>query len=292
MDKAKFINLLGDLPVKAPLNLEIIEDQDCGSYTRKKILFSSESNERISAYLCIPNDSKMMAAIYCFHQHAGNYLLGKSEVVGIRGDKSLAYAHELAELGFVTLSPDAIGFEERAGTKDPRFFHLNNLHERLLKNQTLLGKVLFDVSAGIDLLRSLREVDSKKIGFIGHSYGGRTALFAPAFDDRIKVSVSNCGSTFYKDMIEAKTGIQFDYVVPNILKYGDIDSVINLFTNTDLLVLGADDDKWSLSLLKIEDKCSHRFVKNELKIKTFEGKHEFPSNIRLEAYEFLKKSLN
>ncbi|HUG84834.1 MAG TPA: DUF3626 domain-containing protein [Euzebya sp.] len=39
--------------------------------------------------------------------------LGKSEVVGLAGDADQAYARELAEQGFLTITPDAIGFEER-----------------------------------------------------------------------------------------------------------------------------------------------------------------------------------
>jgi len=291
MNKENFFDLLGELPQKAPLNIEEVGERDCGSYIRKKILFSSEINERISAYLCIPKKIQLNAAIYCFHQHAGNYSLGKSELVGIEGNKNLAYAHELAELGFITLSPDAIGFEERADLNDARSFHLHSLHTRLLNNQTLLGKVLFDVSAGIDVLESLDKVDESRIGFVGHSYGGRTALFAPAFDHRIKASVSNCGSTLYKDMINVKTGIQFDYVVPNMLKYGDIDSIINLFIGTKLFVSGADDDKWSLSIPEIKDNCSSHFLAGHFKTRIFEGKHDFPKEIRTDAYDFLKTHL-
>ncbi len=39
---------------------------------------------------------------------------GKDEPVGIRGDKDLKYALELAEQGFVTLSPDYPSFGEHA----------------------------------------------------------------------------------------------------------------------------------------------------------------------------------
>ena len=100
--------------------------------------------------------------------------------------------------------------------------HAHQLHNRLVNGQTLLGKVLFDVSAGIDLLQSLPAVDATKIGFIGHSYGGRTALLAPVFARRIKVSVSKCGSTRLKKILAQNTGIQFDLVIPSFLTNGDI----------------------------------------------------------------------
>ncbi len=207
MNRDIFLNLLGTLPEKSDLNFKIVEEADCYSFVRKKIIYDAEENETISAYLCIPKKDKTMPAVYCFHQHAGNYLVGKSEVVGLAGSPDQAYAMELAERRFITLAPDAICFEERADKKDPFYFHANQLHTRLIKSQALLGKVLFDISAGIDLLDSLEEVDRSNIGFIGHSYGGRMALFAPVFDNRIKASVCSCGSASYKDMLTYRTGM-------------------------------------------------------------------------------------
>ena len=51
--------------------------------------------------------------MFCHHQHASNFEIGKSEVVGISGDADQAIGPELARLGYVVIAPDAIGFEER-----------------------------------------------------------------------------------------------------------------------------------------------------------------------------------
>ena len=144
MDQKTFLKLIGNFPKKSELNSQIIEEVDCKNYVRKKILFSSEKDERIPAFLCIPKKNKKMPAIYCHHQHAGNHLLGKSEVVGLDGAKDQAYAHELAELGFITLSPDAICFEERSNKEFPFGYHVHQLSNRLIKGQTLLAKTLFN----------------------------------------------------------------------------------------------------------------------------------------------------
>jgi dienelactone hydrolase len=45
----------------------------------------------------------------------------------------------------------------------------------------------------IDLLCSLKEVDPRRIGVIGHSLGGHNSLFVALFDPRIKGVVSSCG---------------------------------------------------------------------------------------------------
>jgi hypothetical protein len=58
---------------------------------------------RLSALEAI-SDAKNGAAqrvpvIFCHHQHSGQFDLGKSEVVGLRGDPDQAYAAELARRG-------------------------------------------------------------------------------------------------------------------------------------------------------------------------------------------------
>lgn len=288
MDSTKFLALLGEMPTKSELNLNVFEEVDCGAFVRQKIGYSSEVGETISAFLCIPkNVNASLPAIYCFHQHAGNWLLGKSEVVGLAGSPDQVYAKELAERGYVTLAPDAICFEERADAADPVRYHAHQLHTRLMRGQTLLGKVLFDISAGIDLLQSLPEVDATRIGFIGHSYGGRTALFAPAFDRRIKVSVSNCGSTTFKTMLAQDTGIQFDYIVPGFLRWGDIEDVVRLVEPCHLVILGTDDDKWSQNIEDIFEYAKSAFVKGKLERQIYPGKHSFSEKMGVSAYRFL-----
>ncbi len=145
----------------------MFEEVDCGSFIRRKIGYSAEAGEAISAFLCIPkNFNAPLPAIYCFHQHAGNWSLGKSEVVGLAGPPDQAYAKELAERGYITLAPDAICFEERADAAEPIKYHAHQLHSKLIEGQTLLGKVLFDISTGIDLLQSLPEVMRRELGLL------------------------------------------------------------------------------------------------------------------------------
>jgi dienelactone hydrolase len=161
-----------------------------------------------------------------------------------------------------------------------------------MRGQTLLGKVLFDISAGVDLLQSLSEVDATRIGFIGHSYGGRTALFAPAFDRRIKASVSSCGSTRLREILAQNRGIQFDYVIPNFLAYGDIEDVVRLVEPCNLLILGTDQDRWSRNIEDVFEYAKSAFVKGKLEQQIYPGKHSFSEEMRFRAYRFLDNYLS
>ncbi len=58
-------------------------------------------------------------------------------------------------------------------------------------NVTGLGKWVWDAHRLVDYIYTLPEVDRTNIGIIGHSLGGKMALYAPAFDDRITAVVSN-----------------------------------------------------------------------------------------------------
>jgi hypothetical protein len=94
----EILKLLGDFPEKTELNSEILEEVDCGKYIRQKVAYDVEAGDRVTAYVCIPkNISGPMRAVYCHHQHHGQFDLGKSEVVGLAGDSDQAYAKELAE---------------------------------------------------------------------------------------------------------------------------------------------------------------------------------------------------
>ncbi len=51
---------------------------------------------------------------FAHHQHASQFHLGKSEVVGLKGDADQAYGSELAERGYVVIAPDALAYYELA----------------------------------------------------------------------------------------------------------------------------------------------------------------------------------
>lgn len=293
MNKENLLNLLGPLPEKCTLNALILESIDCGSYIREKIEYSVEKDDRVRAYILIPKNRRgKTPAVFCHHQHALNFVIGKSEVVGLAGDSDQAYAKELAELGYITFAPDAIAFEERNWTEDKsgraEYFELAT---RLIKGQTLLAKALYDMSVGINYLQSRDEVNGEKIGFIGHSYGGRMAIWGPAFDKRIKVSVSNCGCVNYKNSLDRSVGIQMEFCVPGIMQLGDVEDIVRMVEPANLLISATDDDKLSHGAETMFNYASSAFKEGELCIKVWPGKHIFTKEMRNYAYSFLDKHL-
>lgn len=282
--------LLGPFPKTTELHSQVIEKVDCGSYIREKVSYEVEPGERVTAYICTPKNLTAKApAIFCHHQHHGQFDIGKSEVVGLMGDPDQAYASELAEKGYITFAPDAIAFEER-NWASPGSSEYYELATRLVKGETLMAKVLHDAIQGINYLVERPEVDKARIGFIGHSYGGRMALWLPAFDSRIKTSVSHCGCVSYKDSLVREAGIQMEFCIPGFAVKHDVKDIVNCFKNCSLLISATTDDKWSRGSEKLYEAVKEK-LDRKVELKTYPGKHIFTPEMRGYAYEFIEKTI-
>lgn len=295
MDRSKFMEAIGPLRPRPQLNLAVVSKEDKGDYSELLISYNVEEDERVSAFVLIPHGiDAPVPGVLCHHQHASMYNKAKSEMVGHFGDPDLAYAMELAKRGYVTIAPDALPFEDRNWNGEAwwgtEYFEMAT---RLLRGETLLAKVLSDLSIAIDCLSSFIEVDAEKIGFIGHSYGARMAIWAPAFDRRISASVSNCFAVNFRNSLPrgAGTRIPMELCLPGFLELGDVEDVIRLVAPCPLYLSVADDDKWSRDAQLMYDYAKSAFVDSELRLKIWPGGHSFRPEMRSVAYSFLDEKL-
>lgn len=273
-----------------PLGAEVYEEVQCDGYVRRRVAYDVPSG-RASAFVCVPDRLDVPAPlVFCHHQHAGEFDLGKSEVCGLRGDPNQAYAAELAQRGVVTIAPDAIGFEDRnwAGGANLGWFELSS---RLLRGRTLLADCLQEISLAIDYASSLPEVDPTRVGFLGHSYGGKAAIWAPAWDRRIRASVSNCGCIPNRDAFARDAGFQAEFVVPGFAADHDIEDVLAVAVQCDVLLIAAQDDVWSRGAREIQARLRQRGV-GHVRVHVVPGGHEFRMPERELAYDFLDATLN
>jgi dienelactone hydrolase len=281
--------ILGPVDEPGPLDLRVEEEVQCGGHVRRKVSYNVPAG-RVSAFVGIPDGlTRPVPVVFCHHQHNGEFDLGKSEVWGLRGAPDQAYATELAERGFVTIAPDAIGFEERnwAAGANVTWFELS---ARLVVGRTLLAACLQEISLALDYATSLPQVDAARIGFIGHSYGGRAAMWAPAWDDRIRVSVSNCGCIPYRDSFARDAGFQAEFVIPGFASSYDVEDVIAVGDQCQYLIVAADDDVWSRGAARIRANLAER-GSTHARVHVRPGHHDFPDESRRMAYEFLVESL-
>jgi hypothetical protein len=94
--------------------------------------------------------------------------------------------------------------------------------------------------------------------FIGHSYGGRMAMWAPAWDQRIRASVSNCGCIPYRNAFARDAGFQADFVVPGFAAEHDVEDVLAAAGQCRYLLLAGADDVWSRGASEIAEELTRR----------------------------------
>lgn len=176
---------MGPLPNPRPsldFDVQITERLKGNGFERLTINFVVEGNDRLPADLYLPasrREGERRPAMLALHPTGA---LGKRIVAGAKPNRQ--YATELAERGYVVLAPDYPSFGD---LKDYDFASDSYV------SGTMKGIV--NHMRCVDYLLTRPEVDGDRIGVIGHSLGGHNALFAAAFDQRLKVAVSSCGWT-------------------------------------------------------------------------------------------------
>ncbi|MGI8746404.1 MAG: alpha/beta hydrolase family protein [Bryobacteraceae bacterium] len=183
---------LGEPPSQRPsLDAQIVEESEQPAYIRTKLTYVTEPGERVPAYLLRPKRGTGLkfASVLCPHQTTQ---AGMRESAGLAGAPQQSLAVRLAERGYVTFTWDALGFGERHNPATGHYGEAIPFYRRRPR-WSLLGKMIWDLSRGLDYLESLDYVDARRIGCAGHSHGGLTTLFGMMLDSRIQAGVSSCG---------------------------------------------------------------------------------------------------
>ncbi len=291
------LSVLGAPPDPAPLQPEIVEVVAQEGFRREKIKYQVSPNDWAYAYLLIPDALKTpVPAIYVHHRRGADWTLGKSEAAGLSGDPDYALALELVKRGYVAFAPDALGYEERRspdsdGEKYDAAWNFNQLGVRLLRGETLLKKVVWDVSRGIDFLETRTEVDSRFIGFIGHGYGGKMALWAMALEPRIRAAVAHCGIVTYREHLRRGEWLQAEFIVPRLMQVADVHHILTMIAPRPFLLSTTEEDPQSSDAWEVYQKAlpvyDSQGIANRLAFYRYPGKEMLKPNMRLNAYNWL-----
>ena len=192
-----------------------------------------------------------------------------------------AFGPELAKKGVVVLAPDSICFEDRRKDTTVEGFdfwqHFDEMCYRILKGNYLMKKVLNDAMNGITLLSGLNYVDNKRIGTLGHSYGGNTVLFLSALDERIAFSCASGSACTFENRMLNNVGIEMASVIPNFHEKYDIYDLVSCIAPRRLLIVSGDDDKYSKDASYIVEKASPTYLElnalHNLQHKRYPGGH-------------------
>jgi dienelactone hydrolase len=184
-------DVMGPLPgaeKRCPLEVKIETETDEGTYVRRLISYASEPGDRTPAWLLIPKSAlagQPAPAVLCLHPT--NATIGHDGVVGLGGLPNRAYAKELAERGYVTIAPS---------------YPLLAKYQPDVKKlgwESGTMKAIWDHVRALDLLDEMPQVRHGNYAAIGHSLGGHNSIFIGVFDPRIKVVVTSCGFDSFQD---------------------------------------------------------------------------------------------
>jgi hypothetical protein len=175
---------------RAPLSAEVLGDRRADGFTRREIRYQTEAGEWVPAFVLIPDKLQRPApAVLCPHQTTQ---AGKDSPAGLADVPQQHTAANLAGRGYVTFTWDALCFGGRHNRRSGHYGDAIPFYQRR-PEWSLMGKMIWDMSRGIDYLETLDFVDPKRIGSVGHSHGGYTTLLGMALDPRIAAGASNCG---------------------------------------------------------------------------------------------------
>ncbi len=298
---------MGKLPDRSapiPLDVRIGERVEQDGLVRIKLTFAAEPGDRVPAWLLVPaglqsrpvsgrGGGQRAPAMLALHQTTP---IGKDETVGLGTQPHCQYGLELARRGYVVIAPDYPSFGE---------YKYDFAADRYASG-TMKG--IFNHMRCVDLLLTREEVDPERIGVIGHSLGGHNAMFVGAFDERLKVIVSSCGWTPFHDYMGGKiAGWTGDRYMPRLRDvYGldpdrvpfDFDEVVAalapraFFSNSPL-----EDDNFAVAGVKKGIAAAKPVYEllgaaDRLVVRYPDCGHDFPPDIRREAYAFIDRVLN
>jgi len=193
--REKWLQFLGPMPnPRPPVVLEVLKSEISESVTRELVRYEGEPGLFVEGYLLRPKEtnrtSQKRPAVVALHQTTNASI---DEIAGVSGPDAMQIGLKLAMRGFVVFCPRCFLWQDAKDLNDAVAKH----RQRHPKT-TGMAKMLYDAMRGVDVLVSLPDVDTHRIGAIGHSLGAKEALYLAAFDERVRCAVASEGGLGFR----------------------------------------------------------------------------------------------
>lgn len=224
----------GPWPEACPLRPKAREVVPRDGFRIESLTYEVEPGDRVPALLLVPDGvtpQNPAPAVAVWHQHNGQYHLGKNEPAGLAGSPMHHTGAALAKEGYVVLCPDALCFEER---QDPTGRLKGGQFERfeflryVVAGKCMAWKNILDMRRAVDFLCERPEVDAENIGCYGHSMGSTHAWLVGPHEPRLKAIAGNCCLPTYAAIHESHLLHCFPNFVPGWQQYGDTPEIAAL----------------------------------------------------------------
>ncbi len=224
----------GPFPDQVPMNVQIREIIQKDGYRIESLTYQAQPGIKIPALLMVPDQvtaKNPAAAIAVWHQHNGEYHLGKNEPAGLAGNPMHHTGLALVREGYVVLCPDALCFEER---QDPLGKLKDSVYERfeflkeVVRGRCMAWRNILEMKRAVDVLCSRPEVKPDRLGCYGHSMGSTHSWLVGPLEPRLKCIVGNCCMPTYEAIEAAHYLHCMPNYVPGWRNFGDTPDIVAL----------------------------------------------------------------
>ena len=169
--RSRWMEMMGEWPpILDQQEFEIIGKEKREDFMQYIVRFYWTPNEQTEGYLLVPDKKgKKPAVISVFYE--------PETAAGIGEKPYKDFAYQLVKKGFVTLS---LGTSVTTKNKTYSIYYPN------IENATIqpLSVLAYAAANALEALTKSEDVDPERIGIVGHSYGGKWALFASCLYDK------------------------------------------------------------------------------------------------------------
>ena len=155
--------------------VEVLSMEKREDFVQKKVRFAWTPNEKTEGYLLVPEgDGPYPAVVVVYYEPETG--------AGIGGKPYRDYAYQLTKRGFVTLS---IGTTEATAARTYALYY-PSIEDAQVQPLSMLG---YAAANAWYVLAAQPEVDDERIGIVGHSFGGKWAMFGSTLFDKFAAAV-------------------------------------------------------------------------------------------------------
>ena len=174
--------------------MEVLESTHRDGFTQLRVRFFWIPNEKTEGYLLIPDgNGKKPAVITTYYEPETAVGFGKPD------HANRDFAYQLAKRGFVTLS---------IGTTQTTNEGTYSLYYPGIENAQVqpLSMLACAAANAWNALAKVESVDSNRIGIMGHSFGGKWAMFASCLYEKFACAVWSDGGVVFD---ETREGVNY-----------------------------------------------------------------------------------
>lgn len=245
-------------------DIEVVAEEQRDGYKARLIAFNQNAYVRTRALLLIPDGKGPFPAINLLHDHGAHLYIGKEKMIRpFAVDSAVIKDAEqwtelyggrfvgdyLAQHGYVVFSADAPLWGERGRQEGVD----RNKYDIIAGNMMMLGRNLcafmhYDDIETTEMLASMAEVDSTRIGAMGCSMGAYRAWMLSALSDRVKAAAAICWMTVTDRQLSLLEGSRrenggFANCIPGLRQYLDYPHIASLACPKPALFINGTQDK-------------------------------------------------